>query len=65
MAEMRGVPWEFAFVARRDSCAAGKQGAVVPVGEVDGSGGGIGQRVDRELVITSARGVRSYRVAAD
>ena len=64
VAEMRGVPWEFAFVSRRDSCDVETRGVGGDGG--DGSvGGGRGHRIDRELVISSARGVRVYTVAAD
>jgi hypothetical protein len=56
--EMQEVPFEFAFVARRDCPKADVEAEVEAAGG-DGAGG---STLVRDLVITSARGVRRYRV---
>ena len=46
VAELKQVPWEFAFVSRRDASKT-----------VTGACGG-----SRDVMITSARGVRQYSI---
>ncbi len=69
VAEMRNVSWEFALVSRRDEVKGGRGGFTVEDrggaggGEGCGAlGGGEAERLVRELVVSSARGVRRYHI---